>query len=136
MDVRLAARLVPALTLGALTAWLVAVLLLLPAGNVTAIVIVRTVLCMGCLAFVTRVMVRRAYAGTGLLPGVLAGAVLSYGLFPPTWTGRALVGQSLLDPGPVAAVIDLVVWVAVVTLAARSVEPKDAPAPYQPYVST
>jgi hypothetical protein len=135
MDVRLAARLTPTLALGGLAAWLLAVVLLLPAGNVTAIVIVRTVLCMGCLAFLTRVMVRRAYAGPGLLPAVVAGAVLSYALFPPTWVGRALVGQGVLDPGVLAALVDLVIWVVVVVLAARSAEPREAPTPYQPYVS-
>jgi hypothetical protein len=134
MDVRLAARLTPTLAGCALVAWVVAVVLLLPAGNVTAIVIVRTLLCMGFLVFLTRVMVRRAYAGAGLLPAVLASAVLSYALFPPAWVGRALLAQAVVDPGVLSAVLDAVLWVAVVALAARTVEPQEAPSPYQPYL--
>jgi hypothetical protein len=134
MDVRLLLRLVPVLAFGGFAAWLAAVVLLLPAGNATAIVIVRTLLCIGFLVFLTRVMVRRAYAGGGLAPAVLTAAMLSYALFPPAWAGRALFGQEIADPGVVTAAIDLVVWLAVVALAGRSVEPREAPAGYQPYV--
>ncbi|MEZ0577363.1 hypothetical protein [Nocardioides sp. MH1] len=133
MDVRLAARLTPSLTGCALVAWVVAVVLLLPAGNVTAIVIVRTLLCMGFLVFLTRVMVRRAYAGAGLLPAVLVSAVVSYALFPPAWVGRGLLAQAVVDPGWVTALLDAILWVAVVVVAARTTEPQDAPLPYQPY---
>lgn len=134
MRVHLLVRLVPALVVGAFGAWLAAVLLLIAAGNATAIVVARTLLCIGFLAFLTRVMVRRAYAGEGLTQTVLGAAVLSYALFPPTWAGRALVSQLLLDPGFLTALLDLVVWFAVVALAARTVAPQEAPPGYQPYL--
>lgn len=126
-------RLTPILAGCALLAWLAAVLVLLAAGNVTAIVIFRTVLCIGALVFLTRVMVRRAYAGDGLAPAVLTAAALSYALFPAAWTGRALFAQLIVDPGVVTTVVDLMVWVVVVVLAGRSVRPRPAPAGYQPY---
>lgn len=134
MDVRLLVRLTLALASTALAAWLTAVILLLAAGNVTAIVILRSLLCMGFLVFLTRAMVRRAYDGDGLAPAVLAAALVSYAIFPAAWIGRALFAQLVLDPGLVTAVVDLAVWVVVVVLAGRSVEPREAPAGYQPYV--
>jgi len=133
MDGRLVLRLIVTLVLGALTAWLVALFIGLASQSVTAVIVLRTVLGVAILAMLTRIVMRRAYDDASLLPRLAVAAVLSYALFPPTWNGRALLGQLLLDPGWATALLDLVVWVGVVVLAGLTVPKAVSPAERRPY---
>lgn len=133
MDTRLLIRLTPALVVGALVAWLVAVLIGQSAASVTATIVLRTLLIAVVLLLVVRYVVRRAYAGPAVSRRIAVAAVASYALSPSTWAGRSLAGQLVVDPGPASAAIDLVLWVLVVVVAGRSVEPRPEPSPYQPY---
>lgn len=134
MDLRLLLRLAVALALGALVAWLAALTLTLPSGSVAAAVVLRTVLVGLILVLLTRILMRRAYAGDGLVGRAVLAGLLGYALFPGTWAGRALAGQLLLDPGPVTAALDLVLWLALVGAAASTAQTRGQavePAPYQ-----
>ena len=134
MDIRLMVRLTIVLLVGGTVAWLAGLLLAVPSGSVATTVVVRTALTLVTLVLLTRILVRRAYDGPGLARGVAVAAVVSGVLFPATWVGRALAAQLLLDPGPVTAVLDLAVWVVVVVVAGRSVQPRAAPAGYATYL--
>ena len=134
MDVRLAVRLTVVLVAAGTVAWLAALLVTLPSGSVATTVVMRTVLTLATLALLTRILVRRAYDGPGLARGVAVAAVASCLLCPATWVGRALAAQLLLDPSPVTAVVDLALWVLVVVVAGRSVQPRAAPAGYATYL--
>jgi hypothetical protein len=134
MDIRLAVRLTVVLVVGGTLAWLAALLVTLPSGSVATTVVMRTVLTLATLALLTRILVRRAYDGPGLARGVAVAAVASYLLFPATWVGRALAAQLLLDPSPVTAVVDLALWVVIVVVAGRSVQPRAAPTGYATYL--
>jgi hypothetical protein len=134
MDIRLTVRLTIVLALGGAVAWMAALLVALPSGSVATTVIIRTVLTLSTLVLLTRILVRRAYDGPGLAPAVVAAAVASGAVFPATWVGRALGAQLLLDPGPVTALLDLVLWVVVVVAAGRSVRPREAPMGYTTYL--
>lgn len=127
---RLAVRLAILLVAGGTVAWLAALLVTLPAGSVATTVVMRTVLTLVTLVLLTRIVVRRAYDGPDLARGVAVAAVASGLLFPAAWVGRALAAQLLLDPGPATVVLDLVLWVAVVLLAGRSVPARAAPIGY------
>ncbi|WP_166139800.1 hypothetical protein [Nocardioides ochotonae] len=134
MDLARTARLAVALALGALVAGLAAVLLTLAAGSATATVVLRSVLTVLVLVMLTRLVMRGAYDGPGLLGTAALGGLLAYLLSPAAWAGRALLGQLVVDPGPASYVIDLVLWIAVVVTAARTADVRTsaaAPAPYQ-----
>jgi hypothetical protein len=134
MDLRLIVRLALVLAVGALVAWLAALFLTVSAGSVTAVVVLRTMLVGVILVLLTRLVMRGAYDVPGVQARVALAAVLGFAVFPATWAGRSLLGQLMVDPGPLSVLIDLVVWVAVVVGASRTVElqaDRSAPAPYQ-----
>jgi hypothetical protein len=134
MDLARIARLAVALALGALVAGLAAVLITLSAGSATATVVLRSVLTALVLVLLTRLVMRGAYDGPGLLGRAALAGLLGYLLSPAAWAGRALLGQLVVDPGPASYVIDLVLWIAVVVTAARTADVRTsaaAPAPYQ-----
>lgn len=133
MDIGLLARLTISLAVGALIGWMGGLLLGLTANSVTVSVVLRTLLEVGILVILTRVLVRRSHAGPSLHRTVAVSAVLSYAVSPTAWEGRALVGQLFSDPGVVTVVVDLVVWVATVVLAGRSVSPRRGEDAYRPY---
>jgi len=125
-----AVRLTAALALGALLAWWVATLVGVAASSLVATVVLRSLLTCVVLILITRVVVRGAYARPGVAAAAVVGAV-SCVLSPPSWAGRALVGQVVLGPGPAAALVDLLVWTAVVVLAARTARPRRRAPRYQ-----
>jgi hypothetical protein len=125
VDVRLVVRLTAALVAGGAAAWLAGVMIALPSGSVATAVVLRTLLTLATVGLLTRLVVRRAYDGPDLARTLWVAAVVSGALFPPTWLGRALAGQLVLDPGPLTVVIDLVLWVGLVVLAGRSVSPQE-----------
>lgn len=134
MDLARIARLAVALALGALVAGIAAVLLTLSAGSPTATVVLRTLLTAVILVLLTRLVMRGAYDAPGVLGRAALAALLAYLVSPAAWAGRALLGQLLVDPGPASYAIDLVVWVALVAIAARTADVRTsaaAPAPYQ-----
>lgn len=134
MDLRLISRLTVVLAVGALVAWMAALFLTLSTGSVTATVVMRTLLGVVILALLTRIVMRRAYDGPGLLGRAALAGLLAYAVSPTAWAGRALGAQLVLDPGPATYAIDLVLWVGVVVVAARSAETRvgsPEPAPYQ-----
>lgn len=133
MDIGLLARLTISLAIGALVGWMGGLVLGLTATSVTVTVVLRTLLSLGILAILTRVLVRRATASEALPRTVLVAAVLSYAVSPTAWEGRALMGQAFTDPGVVTVLIDLVVWVGIVVLSGRSVQPRPAEGAYRPY---
>ena len=133
MDVRLLLRLTLALVVGTLAALMVALLIGLSASSVNATVVLRTLFSVAVIVLVTRIVVRKAYDGPRLPLTIAAAGVLSYALAPAAWAGRALAGQLFADPGPVTYGIDLVLWVAVVILAGRSVTPQPALSAQLPY---
>lgn len=133
MDVRLLFRLTLALVLGTLAALMVALLIGLSASSVNATVVLRTLFSVAVIVLIMRILVRKAYDGPRLPLTIAASGVLSYALAPAAWSGRALAGQLFADPGPVTYGIDLVLWVAVVVLAGRSVTPRPAPTAQLPY---
>jgi hypothetical protein len=133
MDIGLLARLTISLAIGALVGWMGGLVLGLTASSVTVTVVLRTLLSLGILAILTRVLVRRSTASPVLPRTVAVAAVLSYAVSPTAWEGRALVGQAFTDPGVATVVIDLVVWVAIVVLSGRSVQPRPAEEAYRPY---
>lgn len=118
-----------------LLAWMIALFMGLSAASATAVVVLRTLLSAGALVLVTRAFVRRAYDGSRLPASVLAAAVLSYAVSPAAWAGRALAGQLVLSPGVLTILVDLLLWVAVVLLASRTVAPRPADRPAAPYTS-
>ncbi|WP_435743822.1 hypothetical protein [Nocardioides sp. SYSU DS0663] len=127
-------RLALTLALGALVAWLAALVLTLPAGSATATVVLRTLLTAVVLVLLTRLVMRRAYDGPGVVVRAAAAGALAYLVSPAAWSGRALLGQLVLDPGPATFVIDLVLWVGVVTVSARTADLREsvrAAVPYQ-----
>ncbi|NPC95266.1 hypothetical protein [Nocardioides sp. zg-DK7169] len=134
MDLLLTLRLAAVLAPGALVAWLAALLLTLSAGSPTATVLLRTLLTAVILVLLTRLVMRGAYDGPGLVGRAALAGLLAYLVSPAAWAGRALLGQLLVDPGPASYAIDLVVWVALVAIAARTAAvraPAVAPAPYR-----
>lgn len=134
MDIRLTIRLTIVLVVGGSCAWLAALLVTLPSGSVATTVVMRTLLTLATLVLLTRILVRRAYDGPGLARAVIAAAVASGVLFPATWVGRALGAQLLLDPSPLTALVDLLLWVVVVVAAGRSVRPREVPLGYATYL--
>lgn len=133
MDVGLLARLTVVLVLGAFLAWFGGLLVGLGSSSVPAAVVLRTLLSLLTLALLARALVRRAHDSPELSRTVVAAALLSYALFPPTWGGRALFGQLLVAPGVSTVAVDLVPWVAVLVLAVRTVTPRPARADHRPY---
>lgn len=134
MDLRLIARLIVVLAVGALVAWMAALVLTVSAGSVTATVVLRTLLVVAILTLLTRIVMRGAYDEPGMLIRVAVAAVLAYAISPTSWTGRTLLAQVVLDPGPATVAIDLVLWVGVVVVAARTADLRvgtPEPAPYQ-----
>lgn len=134
MELRLILRLAVVLALGALGAWLAALLLTLSAGSPTATVVLVTLLSAVVLVLLTRLVMRGAYDAPGLLGRAGLAGLLAYLISPAAWSGRALVGQLLVDAGPASYAIDLVLWVAMVVAAARTADLRTsnaAPAPYQ-----
>lgn len=126
MNVRLLLTLTSTLVIGALVAWIAALLVGLSASSADAVVVLRTLFVAIVLFLLTRVVIRRTHESPELTASVGAAAFLSCAVFPATWSARALGGQLVAEPGPVTLLIDLVVWVAVVFLAGRSVSPKPA----------
>ncbi|MEO9321865.1 hypothetical protein ABFT23_00135 [Nocardioides sp. C4-1] len=137
MQTRLVVRLVLTLTLGAVVAWMAAVLVTLPAASPSATVVLRTLLCLLVLTLLTRIVMRGAYdddaAGRGVLPHLALAGVLAYAAFPATWVGRALVGQLVVDPGPATVAIDLVLWVGVVLVAGLTTDLRERRPERAPY---
>jgi hypothetical protein len=133
MDIGLLARLTISLAVGALVGWMGGLVLGLTASSVVVTVVLRTLLSLGILAILTRVLVRHARASEALSRTVVVAAVLSYAVSPSAWEGRALLGQAFTDPGVVTVVLDLAVWVGIVVLSGRSVEPRPAEDAYRPY---
>lgn len=133
MELRLILRLAVVLTLGALGAWLAALLLTLSAGSPTATVVLVTLLSAVVLVLLTRLVMRGAYDAPGLLGRAALAGLLAYLISPAAWSGRALVGQLLVDAGPASYAIDLVLWVAVVAAAARTADLRASTAAAAPY---
>ncbi len=134
MNVRLLLQLSAFLAVGGTCTWLAALLIGLSASSVAATIVLRTLLTLTLLALVTRWTVRRAYAEPGLDVAVALAGAVSYALAAPAWSGRALLGQFLVEPGLATVLIDLLLWVGIVVLAGRSVDPQPRPAVYQPVV--
>lgn len=133
MDIGLLARLTVGLCLGGFVGWFGGLLLGLTASSVPTTVVLRTALSLAIIAIVARILIRRTYASPRLLPTVATAAVASYAISPTAWAGRSLISQLVVDPGVVTILVDGLLWVGVVLLAARSVEPRPAPAEYRPY---
>lgn len=133
MRVGLLAGIVLSLVVAGVVAEVAAALVAVSAGSEAAGIVLRTVLT-GLMAFLlTRILVRRAYAGSELMRTVAAAAVLSYLLSPGAWVGRAMAGQLVIEPGVGTFVIDGVLWVGVVLLSAVTVHPQpvEERLPYQ-----
>ncbi|HYF73510.1 MAG TPA: hypothetical protein VD864_11860 [Nocardioides sp.] len=127
-------RLTVVLAVGALVAWLAAIFVGISSGSPTAAIVLRTLLIAVVLVLLTRIVMRRAYGGPGLLGRVAVAALVAYAISPPAWAGRALIAQLFWDPGVATVVLDLVLWVAVVVAAGRSADTRaETPAatPYQ-----
>lgn len=122
MNIPLLVKLTLGLAASALGAWLLAVMLALPSNSASAVIVLRTLLALLVVLILTRALVRRAYEDSRLLPTIAVGAVLSYVLLPASWGGHALIAQLVLDQWVAAYAVDLVLWIAAVLLAARSVE--------------
>lgn len=133
MDIGLVVRLAVGLAVGALVGWFGGFLLGVTASSVTAAIVLRTLLSVGILVILTRMLVRRTTESPALGRSIVAGAVLSYAISPAAWSGRALAAQLVADPGVVTVLLDAVIWVAVVVLAARTVEPQPEQPEYRPY---
>lgn len=133
MDIGLVVRLAVGLAVGALVGWFGGFLLGVTASSVTAAIVLRTLLSVGILVILTRMLVRRTTNSPALGRSIVAGAVLSYAISPAAWSGRALAAQLVADPGVVTVLVDAVIWVAVVVLAARTVEPQPEQPEYRPY---
>lgn len=133
MDIGLVVRLAVGLAVGALVGWFGGFLLGVTASSVTAAIVLRTLLSVGILVILTRMLVRRTTNSPALGRSIVAGAVLSYAISPAAWSGRALAAQLVADPGVVTVLLDAVIWVAVVVLAARTVEPQPVQPEYRPY---
>lgn len=133
MDIGLVVRLAVGLAVGALVGWFGGFLLGVTASSVTAAIVLRTLLSVGILVILTRMLVRRTTESPALGRSIVAGAVLSYAISPAAWSGRALAAQLVADPGVVTVLVDAVIWVAVVVLAARTVEPQPEQPEYRPY---
>jgi hypothetical protein len=133
MDIGLVVRLAVGLAVGALVGWFGGFLLGVTASSVTAAIVLRTLLSVGILVILTRMLVRRTTNSPALGRSIVAGAVLSYAISPAAWSGRALAAQLVADPGVVTVLLDAVIWVAVVVLAARTVEPQPEQPEYRPY---
>lgn len=133
MDIGLVVRLAVGLAVGALVGWFGGFLLGVTASSVTAAIVLRTLLSVGILVILTRMLVRRTTNSPALGRSIVAGAVLSYAISPAAWSGRALAAQLVADPGVVTVLLDAVIWVAVVVLAARTVEPQPVQPKYRPY---
>lgn len=133
MDIGLVVRLAVGLAVGALVGWFGGFLLGVTASSVTAAIVLRTLLSVGILVILTRMLVRRTTNSPALGRSIVAGAVLSYAISPAAWSGRALAAQLVADPGVVTVLLDAVIWVAVVVLAARTVEPQPVQPEYRSY---
>lgn len=88
-----------------------------PSGSEQTYVVVQSTV--GLLAVLVLVRWR---TGAGLATGLPAvrwsawPALAAYLLLPATWVGRALLGWQLAGPGPVAGVLDALLWTAAVGL--------------------
>ncbi|WP_110240373.1 hypothetical protein [Nocardioides gilvus] len=133
MDIGLLVKLSLGLVVTALGAWLIAVLLGLSANSVEAVIVLRTLLTLPVVLLMTRVLVRRAYDSPRLLRTIVAAALVSYALWLPAWGGHGLIGQLLVDHSGAAYVVDLIIWVGAVLVAARSVEARPSRRHLQPY---
>lgn len=124
MDIGLLVKLTLGLVVSALVAWMAGVLLGLAATSAAAVVVLRTLLTSLVVLVVTRASVRRSHDSPRLLRTIAVAAVASYVLWLPAWGGHGLLGQMLVDHLGAAYVIDFVIWVGAVLLAARSVDPR------------
>ena len=106
-----------ALVVGHAAGTVLAYLIAGPTGSVQTFVVVQTVV--GLLAVL---ILTRWRTGAGLAAGLPAmrwsggPALAAYLLVPATWVGRALLGWQLTGVGVVAALLDLLLWGAVVGL--------------------
>lgn len=139
MRLEVAVRLVVTLVVACLVGWFAGTLLGLPSNQVGVTVALRSLLTLGIGVLGTRRVLRRTEREPGdrgaVLTAVVVGAVAGYLLFPPTWAGRALAGQLVLEPGVLTAVVDAVLWTASVVAAAywggaRDDSPAAEPVPY------
>jgi hypothetical protein len=88
-----------------------------PSGSPTAFAIMQTVLGLLVVAYLVRWRTVAALrAGVAALPWMAAAGLAAYVLTPSSWTGSALFWWQLLDPGPLAFLLDLPVWMAAVAL--------------------
>lgn len=88
-----------------------------PSGSATAFSVMQTVLGLLVVTYLVRWRTVAALrAGLPALPWMAAAGLVAYGLTPSSWTGSALFWWQLLDPGPLAFVLDLPVWMAAVAL--------------------
>lgn len=133
MDIGLFFKLTVGLVVSALVAWVAGVLLGLATYDFGAVIVLRTLPTLLVVLVVTRALVRRAYESPRLLRTIAVAAVVSYVLWLPSWGARGLFGQTVIDHLGVAYVIDLMVWVGAVLVAARSVEARPSQRSAQPY---
>ncbi|UDY23772.1 hypothetical protein [Nocardioides sp. Kera G14] len=113
-------------------AWFVATLIGIGLGSVPVTAVLRTLASLLVIALVVRRHVSRPREAPEPAWAVPVAALVAYALTPAAWVGRALIGQVALDPGPLTVVIDLVVWVGMAVLVARST-PTTTAEPRRPY---
>jgi len=88
-----------------------------PTGNPTTFGVVSTGILLPVVAYLVRWrVVAGLRAGIPALPWTAAACVLAYVVTPASWGGTALFWWTLVDPGPLAFVLDLPVWSAAVAL--------------------
>lgn len=133
MDIGLLVKLILGLVVTATVVWLAGALLGLAATSAAAVIVLRTLLTLPVVLVVTRALVRRAYESPHLLRTVAVAAVASYALWLPSWGGHGLLGQLVIDHLGAAYVIDMVIWVGAVLVAARSVDARPSRRGLQPY---
>ena len=100
--------------LAALAVTLLSVTVATTTSSVTPAIVTRSVLVTALLLVTSRAFVARAGdGGRPVARALLAGLLLAYVIDVASWVGRAYASQLVLDPGPVTALCDLVLWLAV-----------------------
>lgn len=116
VDIRALVRIVLIGAVGGTVLALCAALVAIPNSQVTVAIVFRTVLITLLLAVVLPSVLnglRPAVEAQRLQPTVILGAVIGYALDPFAWGGRAYATSLFTPPGPVTAIADLALWVAV-----------------------
>lgn len=105
------------LVVGSTTVTLLAYLTAGPSGSVTAFVVMQTLLGLLVLTYLVRWRTAAGLrAGVPALPWVGAAGFAAYVVTPTSWTGSALFWWQLVEPGLLAFLLDLPVWMAAVAL--------------------